>query len=205
IVSLAILAVGWYFVARGRELTGGAVWGLLAYKPVWAAAFVLVPLLTRRWRMLAGMLGAGVLFGLATLPLVGVKGWLDWLRIGREAAHAYNVLENWIFLGRDLLGIPRRWLLEFKAEEAVADRPVAAVVGWGLWLAVVGATAAVALARRREVRQADGYGAAFVGIGAWVSCLHFIYYDVTLAALSVALLLTDPRRFLRPVVLAAAP
>jgi len=205
VLSLAILAVGWCFVARGRELAGGAVWGLLAYKPVWAAAFILVPLLTRRWRMLAGMVGAGVLFGLATLPVVGMKSWLDWLRVGREAAHGYNVIENWIFLGRDLLGIPRRWLLDFQAEMAVQDRPVAAVLGWGLWLAVVGATVAVALARRREVRAADGYGAAFVGIGAWASCLHFIYYDVTLAALPVALLLTDPRRFLRPVVLAAAP
>jgi hypothetical protein len=207
-LSLTILAVGWYFVARGREWAGGMTWGLLVYKPVWAAAFVLVPLLTRRWRMLAGMIGAGLLFGLLTLPVVGITPWLQWLQIGKEAAAAYNVDENWIFIGRDLLGIPRRWLLDFQRPVQTAydrDRPVAAVAGWGLWLAVVGGTVAVALARRRRVRAVDGYGAAFVGLGAWASCFHFIYYDAALAALPVALLLTDPRRFLRPVVVAAAP
>jgi arabinofuranan 3-O-arabinosyltransferase len=66
-------------------------------------------------------------------------------------------------------------------------------------------TAAVALARRRMVRAIDGYGAAFVGIGAWASCYHFIYYDTALAAFPVALLLTDPWRFLRPTLLAAEP
>jgi hypothetical protein len=205
ILSLAILAVGWYFVARGRDFAGGVVWSLLAYKPVWAMAFVLVPLLTRRWRMFAGMVGAGALFALATVPFVGTHAWVDWLRIGREAARGYNVIENWIFLGRDLLGIPRRWLLEFRAEMAVHDRWAAAIAGWALWTTVVGMTVIVAIAHREAVRPSDGYGAAFVGIGAWASCIHFIYYDVTLAALPVALLLTNPRRFLTPVLLATGP
>ena len=52
LISLTILIVGWLLTARGRPWLGGAVWGLLAFKPVWAASFFLVPLLMRRWRML---------------------------------------------------------------------------------------------------------------------------------------------------------
>jgi hypothetical protein len=205
VVSLTILAVGWLLVARGRDVAGGAVWGLLAFKPVWAAAFLLVPLLTRRWRMAAGMIGGGLLFGLLTLPVVGVQSWRHWLRIGAAAADLYKVDENWVFLSRDLLGIPRRWLLDFNTPAEHRDRPIAAAVGYGLLLAVVGATAVVALARRRAASGTAGYGPAFVGLGAWASCFHFIYYDTLLAALPVSLLLLEPRRFLRPVLLAVTP
>jgi hypothetical protein len=204
-VSLAILCVGWLLVARGWPVAGGAVWGLLAYKPVWAAAFLLVPLLTRRWRMAAGMLAAGIAFGLLTVPVVGVKSWFHWLRIGRAAADLYKVDENWIFLSRDLLGMPRRWVLNFGEKAETRDRASAAQIGYGLLAAVVGATAGVALARRRTVGGVAGYGPAFVGIGAWASCFHFLYYDSLLAALPVSLLLLEPGRFLRPVVLAATP
>jgi len=204
-ISLAILVFGWVLVARGREAAGGAVWGLLAYKPVWAGAFLLVPLFTRRWRMAAGMLGAGIVFGLLTLPIVGVQSWLQWLRIGRAAADLSKVDENWIFLSRDLLGVPRRWLLNFDEPAAQRDRLAVSLVGYGLWAAVVGGTAAVALVRRRSARMIAGYGAAFVGLGAWASCFHFIYYDQLLAALPVTLLLLDPQRFLRPTLLAATP
>src|SRR5262245_7471594 len=49
-VSLAIIVWGWALLSRDYETAGGLVWGLLAFKPVWAAAFLLVPILTRRWR-----------------------------------------------------------------------------------------------------------------------------------------------------------
>jgi hypothetical protein len=204
-LSLAIVVVGWWLVSRGWEGSGGLVWGLLAYKPVWAAAFLLVPLLTSRWRMLAAMVVTGLAFVLATLPFVGVQTWLDWLRIGRVAADLYKVDDNWVFLSRDLLGIPRRWLLNFDEPREVRDRAVAAVAGWTLWAGVVAVTVVVAVRRPRGVRQHDGYGAAFVALGAWASSYHFIYYDSLLAMFPIALLLSDPRRFLRPLLLAAAP
>ena len=52
-MSLAIIIWGWALYSRGYETAGGLVWGLLAFKPVWAAAFFLAPLLTRRWRACA--------------------------------------------------------------------------------------------------------------------------------------------------------
>jgi hypothetical protein len=199
-LSLAILLVGWWCVTRGWEVVGGAIWGLLAFKPVWIVAFLLVPLLTRRWRMLAAMIAAGTIFGLVTLPLVGIQSWFDWLRIGRAASDLYKVDENWIFLSRDLLGIPARWAINFDVEKLSRDPRVSIPLGWTLWVFVLTVTALLAW-RRPAVRGADGFGAAFVGFGAWASCFHFIYYDTLLAALPVGLLLTDPRRFAQPVVL----
>jgi hypothetical protein len=204
-LSAAIVLVGWWLVARGWDAAGGVVWGLLAYKPVWAVAFVIVPLLTRRWRMLAGMLVGGLAFVLATLPVVGVRVWWDWYRIGQAAADVYRVDVNWIFLSRDLVGIPRRWLLNFDLPQSERDRLAATVAGLMLWAGVFVGTAAVALLRPRAVRPAGGYGAAFVTLGAWASCFHFIYYDSLLALLPVTLLLTEPRRFIRPIILAATP
>jgi hypothetical protein len=204
-LSLSIVLAGWWLVSRGWDVVGGIVWGLLAYKPVWAAAFLLVPILTRRWRMFLAMTATGLALVLATLPFVGIESWLQWVRVGRTAAGVYNVDENWVFMSRDLLGIPRRWMLNFDEDKATRDRVAAAVAGWTIWAAVFIATAAVALLRRREVSRVDGYGAAFVAIGAWASCYHFIYYDSLLAVFPITLLLTEPRRFIRPVLLAVAP
>jgi hypothetical protein len=206
-LSLAILLVGWWLATRGWEIPAGIVWGLLAYKPVWAVAFLLVPLLTRRWRMLSAMCATGLVLVAATLPLVGIQSWVDWFKIGRAAADLYKVDDNWVFLSRDLLSIPRRWLLDFSLKKWDRDREAATIIGWSLWGLVVAVTAMVALLRRRDVRKSEGYGAAFVALGAWASCFHFIYYDTLLALLPITLLLTDPRRFVTPILLAitAAP
>jgi hypothetical protein len=61
------------------------------------------------------------------------------------------------------------------------------------------ATVTVAWLRRARVgRATEGPAAAFVLLGAWMSCFHFMYYDVLLAALPVCLLFTEPRRYLEP-------
>jgi arabinofuranan 3-O-arabinosyltransferase len=204
-LSLAIVLIGWWLVSRGWDVAGGIVWGLLAFKPVWAAAFLLVPLLTRRWRMFLAMTATGLALVVATLPFVGITSWLHWFRIGRTAAALYNVDENWVFLSRDLLGIPRRWMLNFAEATGQRDRVAAAVAGWTIWATVLAGTAVVAWFRRRAVSGMDGIGAAFVAIGAWASCYHFIYYDSLLAVFPVALLLTRPREFLRPALFIIGP
>jgi arabinofuranan 3-O-arabinosyltransferase len=53
------------------------VWGLLAFKPVWALAFFLVPLVTRRWRTCLAMAGTGAALALTTVPFVGWQCWLE--------------------------------------------------------------------------------------------------------------------------------
>ena len=206
LLSVAILVAGWLLTERGRPFLGGAVWGLLAFKPVWAASFFLVPLLMRRWRMAAGMAGMGLALILLTLPFVGFQAWLDWLTVGRAAARHYMTDQTWIFLSRDLQGVPRRYLLTFDADGRATnpDRPLPTLIGQVMWLTVVGLTVVAALWRWRRPAGTEGPAAAFLMLGAWLGCFHFMYYDTLLALLPVGLLFTAPvRHWLRePVPLA---
>lgn len=204
-VTLAILVWGWALAARGHPAWGGVVWGLFAYKPVWGLAFFLVPLLTGRWRMGLTMAACGLALAALTLPVVGVRGWLDWLHVGRLANHVYNTDLHWIFLSRDLLSIPRRWLLDFSDPYDTRDRLAAAVAGSALLATVLVTTAGFALWRREQARAVTGPPAAFLLLGAWLCCFHFMYYDVLLTALPVFLLFDEPRRYLKPRVLVTVP
>ncbi len=198
ILSLSVLLVGWWQLTCGRQGLAGVCWGLLAFKPVWAVSFLLVPLVTRRWRMAASMTVTGIVQIALTLPLVGWESWLDWLHVGRVAAHDYTVQENWIFLSRDLLGIPRRWLLTFHDSLAVPQpekQSLATVLGWSLWTAVLTITLLIVWRQRRRMNAEAGPAAAFVLLGAFFTCYHFMYYDILLAGLPVLLLFTEPRRY----------
>jgi hypothetical protein len=210
-LTLTIGIWGWTLIARDRPGWGGVVWGLLAFKPVWALAFFLVPLLTRRWRVCFTMAATGVALAAATLPFLGgVEGWRvwrDWLHVGKEAAILYNADENWIFLSRDLLSIPRRWLLDFDVPVGVRDANwlPPALLGWSIVLFVLEASVRLVILRKEQARAVTGPPAAFLFLLAWMMCFHFMYYDVLLAALPVFLLLTEPRRYLQPTLLAIRP
>jgi arabinofuranan 3-O-arabinosyltransferase len=190
LLSLAILMLGWLLMDRGRPWLGGAVWGLLAFKPVWAVSFFVVPLLMRRWRVCAGMVFTGLALILLTLPFVGWQTWLDWFTVGRTASAHYTTDESWIFLSRDLQGIPGRYLLHFVDGVATdQNRLLSNLIGTGLWLTVAAMTVFVALWRRP-----GGFSetpATFLLLGAFLSCYHFMYYDVLLAAPPVYLLLAS--------------
>src|SRR5262249_31085803 len=104
----------------------------------------------------------------------------------------------------DLIDIPRRWMLNFNLPLDQRERSAAAVIGWALWGTILAASIAIAL--RRRISASVGFGPAFAGLAAWLTCFHFIYYDSLLAALPVFLLLTHaewraPRFNLRPFVL----
>jgi hypothetical protein len=204
-LSLAILIWGWVLVMARREALGGAVWGLLAFKPVWAAAFFLVPLLTRRWRMCLTMAATGIALVLATLPFVGLHSWQEWLKIGSVASWTYDLDPNWIPLSRDLLGIPRRLFEDFEESYYDRDRWYLQVAGWGLWAIVVETTVRLTLLCRRENRATTGPAAAFILLGAWLSCFHFMYYDAVLAALGVLVLLAEPAKLVEPVLVVFNP
>jgi hypothetical protein len=195
-VSLAVLVWGWALASRGYHVAGGMVWGLFAFKPVWGLAFAVVPLLAARWRFAAAMALTGAGLAAATLPVVGLQAWFDWLQVGKEAAALYDVNRNWIHLSRDLHGVPRRALHDFNLPESERDTPLARGLAWGLWGTVLGATAAVYLGRA-DRRRATGVGAGFLFLGAYLTCYRFMYYDVLLAAAGCAVLFADPRPFFR--------
>lgn len=195
-VTLSIVVWGWALASRGYNTAGGMVWGLFAFKPVWALAFCIVPLLTRRWRFCAAMVATGVSLCAATIPFVGIETWLDWLTVGKEAAALYNVNQNWIHLCRDLHGIPRRILHDFGRPEAERDTALAQALAWSLWGTVFAATVAVYY-RFADHRRATGVGIAFLFFGAWLTCYRFMYYDSLISAIGCAVLFAEPMRFLR--------
>ena len=201
-LTLCILIWGWALLARGRPVAGGMVWGLLAFKPVWALAFLLVPLVARQWRFCLAMIGTGVALGLATLPFVGLHSWFDWLEVGKVASRTYNTDQNWVFYSRDLLGLPRRWLLDFQISANERDRFDAALIGWAMLVACLEITLLLAALRKDQAKEPTGPPAAFLLMGAWLCCYHFMYYDVLLTALPFFVLCAEPRRLLEPTFLA---
>ncbi|MBA4187194.1 MAG: hypothetical protein C0467_04165 [Planctomycetaceae bacterium] len=195
-VSLAIVVWGWALASRGYFVAGGAVWGLFAFKPVWGLAFFLVPVLTRRWRFCVAMVLTGCGLAAATVPFVGIQGWIDWLTVGKEAAALYNVNSNWIHLSRDIQGIPRRILHDFTRPESERETRLTFAIAWTLWAIVLGATATIYL-WYGDRRRTTGVGIAFLFFGAYLTCYRFMYYDVLLAAVGCAVLFAEPARFLR--------
>jgi arabinofuranan 3-O-arabinosyltransferase len=172
------------------------IWGLLAFKPVWAVSFLAALLLLRQWRAAGAMSATGAGLVALTLPFVGIHSWFDWLHIGQLATHSYAIDRNWIFLSRDLFGIPRRILLDFHDGRAIYDPPIAAAVGWALWAIVAGITLLVVRSSRGSARFV-GPLPAFVFLAAWLCTYRFMYYDALIAALGVIVLLADPQPFFR--------
>ena len=189
---------------------------MFAFKPVWGLAFALVPILMRRWRFAAAMAGTGAALAALTLPVVGLHSWLEWLKVGEEAAFYYNRSANWINLSRDVQGIPRRFLHDFSVPIG-ENTPLEDRWGWAVWGAVFTATVfayAISGERRPIVpkagvvvsfvatvlvylargvrRKPTGLGAGFLFLGAFLSCYRFMYYDVLLSLAAFAVLFADP-------------
>jgi hypothetical protein len=86
---MAMLAVAWLGVRSGKvdgETTAGVMIGLAALIKVFPALLIVWLLLTRRIR--AALVSAVVIIGvaLATLPVVGISGWTDYLGVVTDLA-----------------------------------------------------------------------------------------------------------------------
>jgi hypothetical protein len=109
VLTLTIIITGWFLYSRGWRFVGGFVCGLLAYKPVFAVALILVPLALPSFRMLTGMGLGGLSFVLLTLPFThGLAPWVRWFDVGQHAEQIYRTDRNWVWMSRDLVGLPRR-------------------------------------------------------------------------------------------------
>jgi hypothetical protein len=192
-LTLLFAVWGWALFRLGRQGWGGVVWGLLAFKPVWALSFLLVLILTRRWRACLAMSAAGLAQIALTLPFVGVHSWIDWLEIGREAAALYDVDQNWVQLSRDVLSLPRALFLDFELERDKRDNLTVRLMSWALLIGVFELWTRVCLLRRDESQMVTGPAAGFVLLGASLCCYHYMYYDYLLVVLPALLILVRPR------------
>lgn len=118
-LTLFILTAGWYCKQRDWPFVAGLVWGLFAYKPVFAVAMLLVPLALRSPRWFLGMALSGLLCVVATLPFFGIEPWYRWFLVGRHAEQLYQVDRNWVWMSRDLVGLPRRKMWDAESMENV--------------------------------------------------------------------------------------
>jgi hypothetical protein len=202
-LTLAIVVWGWVMAAEERPLVAGVLWGLLAFKPVWLVAFAIVPLWSRRWRMLAAMLATAGGLVLLTIPMVSWQTWLDWSAICREATDTYWWDENWIRHSHDLLSLPRQWLDFRNLPAARRNDALSLIIGWALVAAILEVTVWSAALRPEAARSRQGAGAAFLLLAAWLTCFHFMYYDALLAALPVMMLAQLPGRVVPRFMLAA--
>ena len=183
-LTVLVLSAGWLAHCRGRPVLAGVLWGCLAFKPVWAVAFLLVPLTLRSWRFLAAMVATGAAYALITLPVVGVRPWLEWLEVGREASATYLTSGNWIALSRDAGGLWSRALIN--ADEPDPARQWLAGLLAKLTVAGIALVTLVLGAWKTRPNQAQGRAVGFVLLGAYLSCFRFMYYDAFVAFLPVA-------------------
>ena len=100
--------------------------------------------------------------------------------------------ENWIHLSRDLHGIPRAHPARLHASQRAS-----ATVHWRTrWHGGCGASCSAAryssYLMRGDRTRTTGLSAAFLFLGAYLTCYRFMYYDVLLAAMVMALLFAEP-------------
>ena len=195
---VAALVWGYYFLHQNRDLLGGAVWGLIAYKPSWAVTYFLMLVVARRWRAALGMGLCAVAQILLTLPLVGVHSWLEWRQVVSEANAGYGEVNNWIHHSRDMLSIPRRLLNDRDAAYGTREPFEARLIGYMLLGAVLEATVRLTTLRVRRDKRWTHAGAAFLLLGFWMCTYHITYYDTMFTTLPLALLLLVPAHPLVP-------
>lgn len=148
LLTLALLSLGWCCLVRRWDAAAGLAWGLLIYKPQWLVAVGWIPILLRRWRVVAFMaVSAGWLAGLATIWL-GTESWSRWLTQVRaldNVTYTSHWFREWLLgMACDLRGTVNRYLW---------GSDLARPLGW-LVLAIVGAVG-IGTTRRALRRPAE--------------------------------------------------
>lgn len=104
-------ALAWAVWKQGRELWAGVALALCTIKPTLLIVPLLVLLWKGRWRTLAGLAGGAAVLALPTLPLVGLRGWWDFIRMTVSSLGWSDVygnfpgaMHNWRAFALQLLG-----------------------------------------------------------------------------------------------------
>jgi hypothetical protein len=200
VVLLTLLIWGYYYLQKNRDVRGGVLWGLMAYKPTWAVIYFFALVLARRWRAALAMGLCGLLQIAITIPFVGVDSWKQWYQVSREGAKGYNRWEGWVNCARDLNSFPRRILVDWReqhAEERSLSWEMTAIT-YILLATFLEATVRLTVLRTRGPMRWSPAGAAFLLTGLWMCCWRITYYDTMFVALPAVLLMCTPSAVTEP-------
>ena len=81
IAVLAAYAAAFVYLQKDRPLTAGAMFGVALLKFQFAVPFVIILLLRRQWRFVAGFSLTGIFLGLCSLIGIGWSGIADYVRL----------------------------------------------------------------------------------------------------------------------------
>lgn len=179
VLTLALWALGWQALVRGRDVTAGLWWGVLAYKAHWLLAVGWVPLVVGRPRVLAGMAASAGLLAVAATAWLGPAAWGRWLEqlaaVDRVYATDADFRAHLLGQGCDLRSILNRY----------AGPDAGRWLGWAALAAVAAATA---VWYRRRNDGSGGPAAAGLLFASGLTVPHLYYYDETVMLLPLAVL-----------------
>jgi hypothetical protein len=174
-VALLLVVIAWRAIEADRPWLGGIALGLLAYKPQYAAVFLFVALVARRWKVLGGAaIGAAVIW--VTSALVAGPQWVaDWW------THAQRFAELDTDVDRANAVSWQGIVHVLVSQGTAADLLVAGLVACTL--------VALGWAARRADRQGDlAIAIAVAAPAALLVAPHALFYDAGLLLLSAGVI-----------------
>jgi len=177
-LSAAILAAG-VGTLETNPVLGGAMLGLLVYKPQFAVFPFLILLLTKRWKALLSAIASALAISLVSLALFGVDQWIEFFR--SLFVSSSNLMEV------ESASIAAIQVSVYNAMMVLTESPLVSILAQGL--CSVGAIIAVCWIFRKSDRFALK-GAALV-LGIPLAIPYFMQYDLMILAVPLVLLAYD--------------
>ncbi|HWQ97791.1 MAG TPA: glycosyltransferase family 87 protein [Clostridia bacterium] len=177
-LSAAILAAG-VGALEINPVLGGAMLGLLVYKPQFAVFPFLILLLTKRWKALLSAIASALAISLASMALFGVDQWIEFFR--SLFVSSSNLMEA------ESATIAAIQVSVYNSMMVLTESPLASMLAQGI--CSLGAIIAVCWIFRKSDRFALK-GAALV-LGIPLAIPYFMQYDLMILAVPLVLLAYD--------------
>jgi len=181
-LSAAILAAG-VGALETNPVFGGAMLGLLIYKPQFAVFPFLILLLTKRWKALLAGIGSALVISLVSLALFGAEQWVEFFRSLFVSSSNLMADESAI--------IAAIQVSVYNAMLVLTESPLVSILTQGL--CSIGTIIAVCWIFRKSSRFALK-GAALV-LGIPLAIPYFMQYDLMILAVPLVLLAYEYSQF----------
>ncbi|GEM_PF-1990425 len=181
-LSAAILAAG-VGALETNPVFGGAMLGLLVYKPQFAVFPFLTLLLTKRWKALLSGIGSALAISLVSLALFGAEQWVEFFRSLFVSSSNLMADESAI--------IAAIQVSVYNAMLVLTESPLVSILAQGL--CSIGTIIAVCWIFRKSSRFALK-GAALV-LGIPLAIPYFMQYDLMILAVPLVLLAYEYSQF----------